>query len=232
MELIEGVGNEVTGAFLLLSGIIGVCVYKLVSQWSNTVTYQEQSPQYPSPTDETATPTTPTAGPGPATSESLLDMGRRGSYDEPRQGSLEIRVMYRESHRTVYFPSDKSLLDLKRYCFSRVLDEGQRIHMVYQGHLLRPDTASLATFDLECPATLTCQISHSTNTNSVNNQTTSDVTAQELDISGLLLPLLGLMLFCCWMAAMSLSSAVSPTLYFALLFLSACYVLVLVNSIT
>ena len=134
-----------------------------------------------------------------------------------------------------------------RYCFSRVLDEGQRIHMVYQGmqdlllqqteqlmastskqlhkiavryhttwqqsliytlsnqliietlrtltttrlslsltpsgHLLRPDTASLSTFDLECPATLTCQISHSSNTNSVNSQTTTDAN-QELDISG------------------------------------------------
>ena len=52
MQVIEGVGNEVTGAFLVLSGIIGVCVYKLVSQWSNNVTYQEQNPQYPAPADE------------------------------------------------------------------------------------------------------------------------------------------------------------------------------------
>ena len=51
-------------------------------------------------------------------------------------------------------------------------------------------------------------------------------------LSGLLLPVLGLILFCCWMVAMSLTSSVSATVYLGLLFLSVLYVIALVTSIT
>ena len=73
-----------------------------------------------------------------------------------------------------------------RYCFQKVLEEGKRVHMVYQGHLLRPDSAPLSEFTLDNPSTFICQISHSANSSSsnLNNSAAGSANEEELDISG------------------------------------------------
>ena len=70
-----------------------------------------------------------------------------------------------------------------RYCFTKVLDEGKRVHMVYQGHLLRPDTAPLSEFTLDTPAILICQISHSVSTSNSTSEHNS-ANNNNLDLSG------------------------------------------------
>ena len=55
--------------------------------------------------------------------------------------------------------------------------------MVYQGHLLRPDSAPLSQFTMDLPATLICQISQP-NTSNINNATLGATSNDEFDISG------------------------------------------------
>ncbi|KAL5261322.1 hypothetical protein ACHWQZ_G007125 [Mnemiopsis leidyi] len=229
-QWIEGVGNEVTVCFMLLSGLLTYSVYKFISSWQPRTTFSNVAQQQSSQEAEN----TSSAGRSQSNTQpgSLYDLGRRGSYDEPQDGALEITVRYRESSRTVFIPESKSLLDLKRYCFQKVLDEGKRVHMVYQGHLLRPDSAPLTEFTLDNPSTFICQISQSASSGNLHNTAAGSQSDEELDLSGLLLPLLGLILFCCWMVAMSMSSSVSTNVYVGLLFLSVLYVIALVSSIT
>ena len=75
-------------------------------------------------------------------------------------------------------------MDRVRYCFQKVLEEGKRVHMVYQGHLLRPDHAPLSEFTLDTPATFICQISQSASSSNLNNTATDSSSEQELDLSG------------------------------------------------
>ncbi|XP_063687117.1 uncharacterized protein LOC134820578 isoform X2 [Bolinopsis microptera] len=228
-QWIEGVGNEVTVCFLVLSGLLAFSVYKFISSWQPGATFNDVAQQQSAQESEPGT-----SQPGNSQPGSLFDMGRRGSYDEPHHGAMEITVRYRESSRTVFIPENKSLLDLKKYCFQKVLEEGKRVHMVYQGHLLRPDSAPLSEFTLDNPSTFICQISHSANSSSsnLNNSAAGSANVEDLDISGLLLPVLGLILFCSWMVAMSLTASVSANVYVGLLFLSVLYVIALVSSIT
>ncbi|XP_063687107.1 uncharacterized protein LOC134820578 isoform X1 [Bolinopsis microptera] len=236
-QWIEGVGNEVTVCFLVLSGLLAFSVYKFISSWQPGATFNDVAQQQSAQESENSTPSNSQPGtsqPGNSQPGSLFDMGRRGSYDEPHHGAMEITVRYRESSRTVFIPENKSLLDLKKYCFQKVLEEGKRVHMVYQGHLLRPDSAPLSEFTLDNPSTFICQISHSANSSSsnLNNSAAGSANVEDLDISGLLLPVLGLILFCSWMVAMSLTASVSANVYVGLLFLSVLYVIALVSSIT
>lgn len=72
----------------------------------------------------------------------------------------------------------------RRYCFQKVLEEGKRVHMVYQGHLLRPDSAPLTEFTLDTPATFICQISHSTSSTNLNSSSADTSPNEDLDLSG------------------------------------------------
>merc|ERR1719326_2005247 len=105
---IEGVGNEVTVCFLVLSGLLAFSVYKFISTWQPSVTINNVAQQQSS--QESEQNARPTTGASSNTqSGSLYDLGRRGSYDEPHEGALEITVRYRENSRTVFIPETKSL---------------------------------------------------------------------------------------------------------------------------
>ena len=56
--------------------------------------------------------------------------------------------------------------------------------MVYQGHLLRPDSAPLSEFTLDNPSTFICQISQSASSGNLNNSPAGSQSDEELDISG------------------------------------------------
>lgn len=226
-QWIEGVGNEVTACFVLISGLLAFSIYKFITSWHPASTVHNVAQHHNA--NDSATESNSSRN----DVNSLYDLGRRGSYDEPQENALEITVRYRENSRTVFIPENKTLLDLKKYCFQKVLDDGQRVHMVYQGHLLRPDTAPLSEFTLDLPSTLICQISQPSQPTAPSPNLGVNLavnTPEEFDISGILLPLLGLILFCCWLVAMSLTASISANVYLGLLLLSLLYVLAVISS--
>merc|ERR1719204_134700 len=106
-QWIEGVGNEVTVFFLVLTGLLAFSVYKFISSWQLGATLNNVAQQQSSQESENASSTNRASS--NSQSGSLYDLGRRGSYDEPHDGALEITVRYRENSRTIFIPETKSL---------------------------------------------------------------------------------------------------------------------------
>ena len=106
-----------------------------------------------------------------------------------------------------------------RLCFLNDLNSGRRVRLIYCGHLLQDDTASLSSYGVGNNTVVHAQISD----RSPNEQSGRQNEEEDLDISKLFLPLLAVILIMSWFGMFYYRHLFSATSIIILVFVTLAY---------
>lgn len=137
------------------------------------------------------------------------------------EDNISIRVKYLENERTISVNRTITVGELKRLCFLNDLNSGRRVRLIYCGHLLQDDTASLSFYGVGNYSVVHAQISDPRR--SPNEQSAGQNEEEDLDISKLFLPLLAVILIMSWFGLFYYRHLFSATSIIILVFVTLAY---------
>ncbi|XP_075070415.1 LOW QUALITY PROTEIN: transmembrane and ubiquitin-like domain-containing protein 1 [Mixophyes fleayi] len=114
-----------------------------------------------------------------------------GSTDDQESITLRLKFL-NDTERVVTVRMSDTVLHIKR---SQFPGQESRVRLIYQGHLLRNDSQTVASLQLMDNCVLHCHISQHA---SAPGQSGAELDQVPLNIGSLLVPLLGLILFIMW----------------------------------
>lgn len=270
-QLIEGIDNEVTFIFFVITLLVAVIVPFYVlrpsRQLFSTALFQDQ------PTAATTTTAATTSSNTTTTANNSTDIAAGGGSQSENEGppvetlpseradgsniypdlssldssgapvipadndsnvsassstatssnssELSLRVIHHENSQVVSIGAECSLADLKRKCFPNEYSENRMIRLIVHGRVLQGDHQTLRYLGIQNNNVLHASVAEQRTEEGNQSQTFNPLeNTQILDLSGLLIPLLVLLMTILWGAVLLYSSAFSMFSIFGMSLLS------------
>ncbi|EDO43569.1 predicted protein [Nematostella vectensis] len=140
--------------------------------------------------------------------------------DHQQQGSegITLRVKHHENERNFGVDANITVGQLKRLCFSQEISQGKRVRLIFSGHLLGDDNATISFYGVTNLSVVHAQISDVSQPEHPNGD--AEV---ELDVSRLFVPLIIIMLFVCWYGLIYYRQLFDSTSIFLLFVITAAF---------
>jgi len=256
-QLIEGVDNEITLAFIFFTGAAAIAVpwyffrphSRRFSQGTRQDTNRQSSERRPSdsqapagtapsnrrPTESTDhilaanlpsenVPTAPNFENNDFENPELVGQRNVSGNQEEHgdSGNISVKVKHNTSDVLFSVPKTMTLINFKRHCYAREMNEGKNVRLIYNGRILAGDHYTLDFLGINNGCVIHAQISDYQSA----QRTTASVELHDLNIGHLLVPLLSLGLMLCWICVISYEELFNVTSIIMLSFLSVIFVLI------
>lgn len=250
-QLVEGVDNEITLAFILLSGAAAIAVpwyfFRPRTNFSTSVSASTSNstgrdvsqnfdnglgPGLPQTRDNVGTSSENRAVNNEIPTRST-DFAARNESSQPgnlfippvsfsTEENITVKIKLYEVDNQVTVGKRMQLKDFKRYCFPMQTEERKNVRLIFNGRILQGETHALEFFGLSNGCTLHAQISdHQQNT-------TSHMPHQDesdLEIGYLFIPSITLALILGWVAVLAYDEIFSTISIVILALLSGIFIL-------